>query len=94
MHKVKIQSKIEEIKKELFHPENPYCVGSSHLKTVHLSDCQLHGFLLEAGGSPSQFFPPCAWPEAQAVACCCRDCYSLLKCGLWLFAPRNLAVVF
>lgn len=31
--------------------------GSSHLKTMHLTDCQLCGFLLEAGGIPSQFFP-------------------------------------
>lgn len=32
-------------------------VVPSHLKTMHLSDCQLHGILPELGGSPSWLLP-------------------------------------
>lgn len=53
MPRVKIEFNVEEVNKLLI----PVILGSSHLKATHLSGCQLCGFLLEAGGSPSQFFP-------------------------------------
>lgn len=57
MPRVKIEFKIEEVN-NLFHPQPIIVIiGSSHLKTMHLSDCQLSGFLLGAGEVPLNSSP-------------------------------------
>lgn len=90
MPRVKIEFKIEEVN-NLFHPQPIIVIiGSSHLKTMHLSDCQLSGFLLGAGGSPSQFFPSFHGLKLEQLPVAAE--IVILK--VWLYAWRDPAVVF